>query len=859
MNWSILGAILKKDVRSLLPLVALTALLFLGDAFILRLDLLPLWPIWGTVVLLVVFIVLIISVFQVDSPASLSEDWLCRPVRKRELLGSKFLLVLATIYLPHAIGTVIADVSLGYPISEILLDAVLLPDELFLILMPVMMFVAIITRTFVQAFGVLFAIFICVFVVPTPFVRPPGPFDLAIYDELLTSGMIWLAIAPARLASLAFVVLAFWLVYWRRNLWLARALMVATVCVIVFLFVLAMKLMPWESTFALQAASGPAPPADSARIALRSTRTCFPATMRSQQSTDVVFVAARNNARLWDEEGLHAVGPNSVAFLTVIEARGLPLDWRVKLNYARADFSAGGAPLESLRPANYITDSRSGGALTHVWMLPESTLRKLRGVQPQLQLTYSLALLKPREHSLPTDGKRHTLPGLGWCSAKVDEPGNRIDVDCFGAITHPAQITAQLNDISATRVYDSVNFAPTWAQQPYSRRLKLAIGAAGLAKHDTITVTAWETAGFLDKSLTLPGILGADLDTCPLPTERKDLQQARWRDAAPHEPTSVTVDEGVQLEVLDFGGTGSPVLLLPGLGATAHSFDELAPKLAQKHRVVAITRRGAGYSSKPDFGYDTPRLAQDVLRVMDAMRLEKVILVGHSIAGDELTWLGGHHPERFNGLVYLDAAYDRSGDRKAPAAVRLRELNRFLPPEPPIPPRALLNFDALTKMLLARGHLRLPEGELIAFQRVNDPALAGIPNIDGRATQAMIAAIEAPDYALVKIPALAIYAIENAGSPLPPWYDANDKELIATLAERSRLSDALKRESIELFRRHVEKGQVLEMQNAQHYIIQSNPQEVLEAIEKFAYSATHTNPSPCFSNFPMPGNGKCTE
>jgi pimeloyl-ACP methyl ester carboxylesterase len=832
MNLLIAGAVLKKDVLSLLPLVALTALLFLGDAFILRLDLLPLWSIWGTVALLVAFIVLIISVFQLDSPASLTEDWLCRPVRKRELLGAKIALVLATVYLPHAIGTVIVDVSLGFSMPEVLLDAVVLPDGMFLMLMPIMMFVAIITRTFVQAFGVLFAIFICVFVIPTPFVRPPGPLDLGIFDELLTSGMVWLAIAPARLASLALVVLAFWLVYWRKRLTLARGLMAFTVLVIVFSFVLPMKLMSWKSTFALQAASGPAPPVDSARIALRSTRTCFPATTRSQQSTDVAFVAASGNRR-WGEEGLRGAGPNAVAFLTAIEARGLPLDWRVKLNYAQADYSAGGAPLESLRPANYITDNRSGGALTHVWMLPESTLRNLRGRKPLLQLTYSLTLLKPREHSVPTDGRRHTLPGLGWCSAKIDEPGNRIDVDCFTAITHPSQISAQLNEISSSRVFDSVDFAPAWAQQPNNHRVKLSIGSPSLAKHDTITVTTWEAAGFLDKSLTLPGILGADLDTCPLPTERRDLQQARWRDAAPHEPSSVIVDEGVQLEVLDFGGTGSPVLLLPGLGATAHSFDELAPLLVQKHRVVAMTRRGTGYSSRPDFGYDTPRLAQDVLQVMDAMHLDKVVLVGHSIAGDELTWLGGHHPDRIAALIYLDAAYDRSVDRKAPAAMRLRELGRFLPPEPPIPPQALLNVDVMTKMLLERGHLRLPEGELIAFRRVNDPALAGTSNVDGRALQAIVAAIEAPDYAAVKIPALAIYAFEDPNKPLPSWYDPNDEELIANLAERSRLGDALKRESIESFARNVENGQVLEMQNAQHYIIQSNQLEVLEAIEKF--------------------------
>jgi hypothetical protein len=133
-----------------------------------------------------------------------------------------------------------------------------------------------------------------------------------------------------------------------------------------------------------------------------------------------------------------------------------------------------------------------------------------------------LTLLKPRDHS-PDGREAPPLPGIGWCSARLDEPGNRIDVDCFSAITHPTQISAQLNDISASRVYDSINFAPQWAQQPYSRRLKLAIGAARLTKHDTITVTAWEAAGFLDKSLTLPGVLGDDAATCPLPAKDGNL------------------------------------------------------------------------------------------------------------------------------------------------------------------------------------------------------------------------------------------------------------------------------------------------------------------------------------------------
>ena len=138
--------------------------------------------------------------------------------------------------------------------------------------------------------------------------------------------------------------------------------------------------------------------------------------------------------------------------------------------------------------------------------------------------------------------------------------------------------------------------------------------------------------------------------------------------------------------------------------------------------------------------------------------------------------------------------------------MRLRELGRACRRNRRIPPQALLNFEAMTKMLLERGHVRLPEGELIAFRRMNDPYLAGAPSIDGRTQQAIAAAIQAPDYAAVKIPALAIYAFDDPDKPLPPWYDPNDKELMATLAERARISDAMKRESIELFRAQRREG-----------------------------------------------------
>ena len=844
MNFRILRAVLRKDLLSLAPIVALSAILFLADPIIYRLDLIFEWDLYSMALILMTLVVLAMSVFQLDSAASLTDDWLCRPVGKRELIGAKLLLLLGIVYLPRALGTLIADLSLGFSVTEALLDAVLLDDRVTLFAVPVILFAAIVTRTFVQGFGVLFAICICVFVLPSPFVRPPGPLSLGLREELLPAGMQWLAATPAQIAGLVLLAIGFWLMYWRRHVAAARILMGITVGIMLLFLMLPMELVPWNQTFAIQTAFGPATPAETAGISLRNPRICFPAARRADLSSDGEFVAAtrRTGLALWDYEQLGRIGPDSIAFLTHIEPRGQPSDWRLKLNFAQANYSVDGETLYALRPSEYITDrgGGGGGALMHAWMLPEGAVQRLRSAKSRLTLTYSLTLLKPREYRVPTDGKRHALPGFGYCSAKVDAPGNRIEVDCFSAFNYPAQVSAALNEIPASRVYgrssafghNVVDFAPASVRWPYSQRVTLTIHSPQLARHDTITVTAWDSAGHLQKSIELPGILGADLDTCPLPTGTDRFQKANWRDAAPHEAHSISVDGGVQLEVLDFGGTGSPILLLPGLGATAHSYDELGALLAKKHRVIAMTRRGSGGSSKPDFGFATPRLARDVLEVMDAMKLAKVLLVGHSIAGDELTWLGGHHADRFSGLVYLDAAYKRVIDKKDPDAVRLRDLNRLMPPEPPYPPESLLNYEAATKMLLERGHVRLPEGELIAARRMNDPYFAGSPTVDGRTQQAIQAAIGRPDYAAVKIPALAIYAFQN--EPLPAWYDQDDKKLMANLAERNRLLDTLKRESIELFRRNVEKGQVLEMPNSRHYIIQSNQREVLEAIEKFS-------------------------
>jgi non-heme chloroperoxidase len=139
------------------------------------------------------------------------------------------------------------------------------------------------------------------------------------------------------------------------------------------------------------------------------------------------------------------------------------------------------------------------------------------------------------------------------------------------------------------------------------------------------------------------------------------LEASAQTDSWAHRVQFVTVDQGVQLEVLDWGGSGRPLIFLAGAGDTAHRFDGFAPQFTAQHHVYGITRRGFGASSKPtpaNGNYSADHLGDDVLAVMKALHIDRPVLIGHSIAGEELSSVGSRFPEKVSGLIYLDAATD---------------------------------------------------------------------------------------------------------------------------------------------------------------------------------------------------------
>jgi non-heme chloroperoxidase len=236
----------------------------------------------------------------------------------------------------------------------------------------------------------------------------------------------------------------------------------------------------------------------------------------------------------------------------------------------------------------------------------------------------------------------------------------------------------------------------------------------------------------------------------------------------------IEVADGVKDEVLDWGGSGRPMVLLAGQGVTARGWRPILPDLVAKYHVYSITRRGYGNSSKPPAtvqNYSAERLGQDVLVILDKLQIDKPILVGHSLAGEELSYIGTQAPQKAAALIYLDAAYDDAYNAGIPT------------PAPPTPPPG--------------------------FPK-ESPTDVTIDNNPGHFTTP------------IDLPILAIFANPHSDQPGPGLPAAFIAEM-----------NAFTTKQIAAFKKGQPKAQVIVIPNANHFVYMSNEDEVLRDINAF--------------------------
>ena len=113
---------------------------------------------------------------------------------------------------------------------------------------------------------------------------------------------------------------------------------------------------------------------------------------------------------------------------------------------------------------------------------------------------------------------------------------------------------------------------------------------------------------------------------------------------------------GITMHYVDHGGEGRVLLLIPGLTANAHSFDGLVHAgLTGLGHALALDMRGRGQSDAPDSGYSIEDHGRDILGLLDALELDRIVPVGHSFGGLMAYWLAANHPERVERCVVIDA------------------------------------------------------------------------------------------------------------------------------------------------------------------------------------------------------------
>lgn len=144
-------------------------------------------------------------------------------------------------------------------------------------------------------------------------------------------------------------------------------------------------------------------------------------------------------------------------------------------------------------------------------------------------------------------------------------------------------------------------------------------------------------------------------------------------DATDHVPVArtVTLPSGLALNVLRWSATSCgdapPAVLVHGLGDCAWVWQGVAPALAQHRDVLAVDLRGHGHSPHVDpAGYEVTEMAADLSALIDALGLQRPILVGHSLGAAVAIQACAAAPQRYAGLALIDYATE-----VAPASIKL--------------------------------------------------------------------------------------------------------------------------------------------------------------------------------------------
>ncbi len=155
---------------------------------------------------------------------------------------------------------------------------------------------------------------------------------------------------------------------------------------------------------------------------------------------------------------------------------------------------------------------------------------------------------------------------------------------------------------------------------------------------------------------------------------------------------TIKLPNRLELQYVEQGDpAGAPVILLHGLTDSWRSYELVLPHLPASIRAFALSLRGHGDSDRPATGYHPRDSAADVAAFMDAVKLERAVIAGHSMSSHIARRFALDHPNRVLGLVLLGSFFTFRGN---PGVEELR--NDVAKLSDPIDPAFALEFQLST-------------------------------------------------------------------------------------------------------------------------------------------------------------------
>jgi non-heme chloroperoxidase len=306
-------------------------------------------------------------------------------------------------------------------------------------------------------------------------------------------------------------------------------------------------------------------------------------------------------------------------------------------------------------------------------------------------------------------------------------------------------------------------------------------------------------------------------------TQERAMNDVCGCDTSGHKVSLITVEPGVELEVLDWGGTGQTLVLLTGIGDNAHVFDEFAYQFNDRFHVIGITRRGFGRSSQPAHGYDVDTRARDDIAVLDKLNIRDAVFVGHSVSGTELNKIAAVYPDRVKKLVYLDALDIGSGGWAS------------LPQPPPPPEETATDLESVQRFAAASARsdgYRKPLAAICNMIRTDSSGRVIGAITPPEISTKIYKGLQPAEYDRIQAPALGIFNKITPQYRLPYyWYldSATQEQFNRNIESLAKWIEG----AIQRFRSGVKNSRVIELHDTNHYVFIVDEALVVREMRKF--------------------------